>query len=72
MSGDALPADRWPSVTVPVLVLDGGDSPPWMHNAAEALAGVLPDARRRTLAGQTHQVEPEVLAPVLEEFLAGS
>jgi len=39
-----------------------------MHTGADALAGVLPNARRRTLEGQTHDVAPEVLAPVLAEF----
>lgn len=40
----------------------------WFHNGADALAAVLPDASRTTLPGQTHQVDPNVLAPVLIEF----
>jgi pimeloyl-ACP methyl ester carboxylesterase len=68
MSGKPLPEDRWSAVAIPTLVLDGGDSPPFMHNGADALAGVLPNAERRTLEGQTHEVEPQVLAPVLVEF----
>ena len=28
----------------------------------------LPDARYRTLPGQTHMVKPQVIAPVLTEF----
>jgi pimeloyl-ACP methyl ester carboxylesterase len=62
---------RWASLTVPTLVVDGGASPPWLHAAADALAGVLPHARRETLAGQTHDVAPAVLAPVLEAFFSG-
>ena len=31
----------------------------------------LPDARRRTIEGQTHDVDPVLLAPVLGEFFAG-
>jgi pimeloyl-ACP methyl ester carboxylesterase len=69
MSGRPLPAERWSSVTIPVLVLDGGRSPEWQRNAARALAGVLPDTEHRTFEGQTHGVDPEVLAPVLREFL---
>jgi len=72
MSGKPLPADRWDAVTAPTLVIDGGDSQPFMHNAANALADVLPNAHRRTLAGQTHAVAPEVLAPVLVEFFDGA
>jgi pimeloyl-ACP methyl ester carboxylesterase len=70
MSGKELPADRWATVTAPVLVVDGGASPPWLHNAAQALTDLLPNARRRTLEGQTHAVEASVLAPALTEFFA--
>jgi pimeloyl-ACP methyl ester carboxylesterase len=68
MRGKALPTDRWAQVTVPVLVVDGGASDAWLHNAAEALAKVLPHATRQSLEGQTHLVAPEVLAPVIAEF----
>jgi hypothetical protein len=64
-----LPAARWARVTIPTLVIDGGDSPAWARNAVQAIVDVLPQAERRTLDGQTHQVDPEVLAPLLEGFL---
>lgn len=70
-SGRPLPRDRWASVTVPTLVIDGGASPAYQHAAVHALVGVLPHARRRALDDQTHDVAPEVLAPVLAEFFAG-
>ena len=56
------------SATIPVLVIDGGVSESFMHTGADALASVLPNAERRTLAGQTHDVAAEVLAPVLAQF----
>lgn len=68
MSGRSLPAERWASVTAPVLVLDGGASPPWLHTAAQALADLLPRGQNATLEGQTHAVATEVLAPALLEF----
>jgi pimeloyl-ACP methyl ester carboxylesterase len=71
LSGHPLPADRWASVTVATLVMDGGDSPTWAHNGVQAIVDILPNAQRRTLAGQTHAVTPEVLAPVLTEFFGG-
>jgi pimeloyl-ACP methyl ester carboxylesterase len=71
LSGHPLPADRWASVMIPALVMDGGDSPAWVHNGVQAILDLLPHAQRRTLAGQTHAVNPEVLAPVLAEFFAG-
>lgn len=69
MQGKPLPTDRWVKVSVPVLVADGGASDAWVRHAADALANVLPHASRQTLEGQTHNVDPNVLAPVLIEFL---
>jgi len=68
ISGKPLPPERWAAVTVPTLVMDGGNSDLRMHSAAQALADALPAAQRRTLEGQTHEVAPEVLAPLLEDF----
>ena len=68
MQGKPLPPDRWARVTVPVLVVGGGASDAWIHHGADALANVLPHASRHTLAGQTHMVDPNALAPVLIEF----
>ena len=68
MSGRPLQGNRWDTVTMPTLVMDGGASPDWARNATRALAAVLPDARYRTLEGQTHGVTDDAMAPVLEEF----
>jgi pimeloyl-ACP methyl ester carboxylesterase len=68
MSGKPLSPERWGSVSVPTLVIDGGASDTFMHTGADALASVLPNAERRTLEGQTHEVAAEVLAPVLAGF----
>jgi len=70
MTGKPLPTDRWSSVTIPTLVMDGDASPVWMRNGVAAMAEVLPNATRVTLAGQTHAVDPAVLAPELEAFFA--
>lgn len=68
MQGRALPAGRWNAVKMPTLVIDGGASPAWMHTAVQMLVSVLPNAQRVTLEGQTHAVDPEAIAPVLEAF----
>ncbi len=68
MGDSSVPAERAASVAVPTLVIDGGASPSWMREAADALADVLPASDRLTLEGQTHDVAPEVLAPALQEF----
>ena len=70
MNGTPLPARYCHEVTVPTLVMDGGDSPAWIRNAARGLVGVLPDVQYRTLDGQDHAAAPEAIAPELEEFLA--
>lgn len=70
MSGKPLPADRWTSVVAPTLVIAGGNSEPFFHDGARALADLLPNARYRTLEGQDHAVSPDALAPVLTEFFA--
>lgn len=70
-TGQALSAERWRSVTMPTLAVAGGKSPAWMRNAMQAVADVLPNARHRTLPGQTHMVSPKALAPLLGEFFVG-
>jgi pimeloyl-ACP methyl ester carboxylesterase len=68
MHGDPLPTRWTETVTVPALVMDGGNSPTWGRNACRALARILPDVQYRTLAGQDHAAAPEAVAPVLAEF----
>ena len=51
--------DRWQKATMPVLVLDGDKSFPFMASAADAVAEELPNARRQTLAGQDHGPKPD-------------
>jgi pimeloyl-ACP methyl ester carboxylesterase len=70
MNGGPLPAEWRDSVTVPTLVMDGGNSPQWAHSACRALVALLPDVTYRTLEGQDHAAAPEAIVPVLEEFLA--
>ena len=66
----AVPAERAARVTVPMLVMDGSASFPFMHVTATALAQAIPDAQHRTLEGQTHEVGANALAPVLIEFFS--
>lgn len=66
----SVPVERAARVAVPALVMDGGASYPFMHKTAEALANAMPYGQHRTLEGQTHEVAPEVMAPVLVEFFS--
>jgi pimeloyl-ACP methyl ester carboxylesterase len=68
--GDGVtPVDRLAAIRIPVLALDGGASPAWAGDAAEAIEGAIGGAVRRTVPDQNHMVSPDVLAPILIEFL---
>ena len=67
---NSVPTDVAARVTVPTLVLSGGASFPFMRDTARALSEAMPHSELRTLDGQTHDVSPGALAPVLLEFFA--
>jgi hypothetical protein len=67
--GGTIPADLLDAVTI--LTLVGGASPAWMIDVGRQLADALSNGQHRVLEGQEHVVPPEVLVPVLAEFLAG-
>jgi pimeloyl-ACP methyl ester carboxylesterase len=60
-------------IRVRTLVMDGGNSPADMRQAAAEVAATVPTARYLTVPDQDHGVlqQPAVLGPVLQEFLAG-
>jgi len=60
---------RWSKVTMPALVINGDATFPFIAASVEAVAKALPNATRRTLAGQGHGPAPEVIGPVLAEFI---
>jgi pimeloyl-ACP methyl ester carboxylesterase len=65
-----VPTERAALLTVPTLVMNGGASHPFMYDTAQTLGKVIPNAQIRTLEGQTHNVDLDVLAPVLMEFFS--
>ncbi|CAL9590719.1 hypothetical protein SUDANB176_05227 [Streptomyces sp. enrichment culture] len=70
MGDGSVPRELLSSIRVPVLAIAGDQSPAWMREAARAVADAVPRGAYRTLEGQTHMVEPDVLAPVLAEFFS--
>ncbi len=62
------PTARAAALTVPTLVMNGGAAAAPMRTVALALAQAIPGARYRELEGQTHSVNPQIVAPVLVEF----
>jgi hypothetical protein len=55
----------------PALVIDGAQSPPWLRAGVAKLAQAMPAARHVSMPEQTHDVDPELLAPLLLDFFAG-
>ena len=69
--GGTVPKDLVGTVTIPTLVLCGEASPDWMIEVGRQISDGLPNGRLGLLDGQEHVVPPEILAPVLAEFLEG-
>src|SRR5918997_4976259 len=70
-TGGAVPTELAARVTAPTLVIVGGAGPEWMVDVAWQVADAMKNAELRVLEGHEHVVPPDVLAPVVEEFLAG-
>jgi pimeloyl-ACP methyl ester carboxylesterase len=64
-----VPTERLAAVRAPTLVMHGGSSFPFMRTTAETIARALPHGELQVLDGQAHVVQPQVLGPVLIEFL---
>jgi pimeloyl-ACP methyl ester carboxylesterase len=73
LTGDqGVPAAELARITVPVLVMGGGNSPEWFGRTVRETTAAIPGARLQVMAGYDHGIPPEVLAPVLTEFFLGS
>jgi pimeloyl-ACP methyl ester carboxylesterase len=65
----SVPAELAAGVSVPALVMAGDAGLAFMPDTARSLSQAIPLGQLRMLAGQTHQVNPGALAPILTEFL---
>jgi hypothetical protein len=70
-AGGTVPVDLAGRVTARVLVLVGGASPEWIIDVGRELAEARQNGEHRVLKGQERVVPPQILAPVVREFLAG-
>jgi pimeloyl-ACP methyl ester carboxylesterase len=72
----AYPHQKWPeryrTNKVPVLLLDGDQTFPFIPLGVNALSKVLANSSRKTLPGQDHGPKPEAIAPVIREFLGAN
>lgn len=56
-------------LTTPTHIIVGEESPALWHEIASKLGRIILNAKYSKLAGQDHEVDPEVLLPVLSNFL---
>ncbi len=68
MDGFRVPVARLGEIHTPTLVVNGGKTDPNLQASAKAVAAAVPGAGHRVLDGQTHNVAPKALAPVLTSF----
>lgn len=64
------PIEATKSLHIPTLWLAGAQGPAFMAGSAQALATAA-NGQAQVLAGQTHDLNAEVLAPILKDFFAG-
>jgi len=68
MAGFEAPVAELGKITVPSLIMGGSKAKPNMTRAVQDVADAVPGSVRKTLAGQTHQVKNEAIAPEIVEF----
>lgn len=67
-SGKPFSSEKWKYAALPILVISGSKSAQWSQNSMRHLATMLPNATHYSLAGQTHLVNPKVIAGELIRF----
>ena len=63
-----VPAPTLAKIAIPTLVMGGSKAKPNMVAAVNGVAAAVPGSVAKTLAGQTHQVKDEAIAPELVAF----
>lgn len=72
LGNGAVPEAIARAITVPALVMDGEKTMDFIHPTCDRLAKLMPRSQRKTLAGQTHQVNADATAPVLIAFFTAA
>ncbi len=68
--GGTIPEDLVRAIGIPTLVIGGGASPDFFRDTATRIVEILPHGEHTVLEGQDHGAPPDVVAPVVAEFLA--
>ena len=72
MTAFRIPRARFAIDRVPMLVMDGSKTDARLKRGGAGHCEVVPGAQHRELAGQTHNVKPDVLAPAVVEFVGAT
>ncbi|WP_248964572.1 alpha/beta fold hydrolase [Sphaerisporangium perillae] len=68
MGDFSLPMHWAATISVPTLVIDGTHSAAWRRDAAQTVTDLLAHGRRHSVDAP-HDMAPDILAPLLEQFL---
>ena len=68
MAGFEVPVAELKKIAIPTLVMGGSKAKPNMTKAVQDVADAVPGSVHKTLAGQTHNVKDEAIAPELVAF----
>jgi pimeloyl-ACP methyl ester carboxylesterase len=69
VTAGGVPAAELGKITAPVLILGGKNSPAWFQRSVAEQAAATPGARLTMLDGYDHNAPPEVITPILIDFL---
>lgn len=69
VTGGGVPTAELAAITVPVLVLGGGNSPAWFRRSVAEQAAAIPAGRLQMIDGYDHNAPAEVIASILLDFL---
>jgi pimeloyl-ACP methyl ester carboxylesterase len=67
-----VPESELGKITVPVLVIGGGDSPAWFRRSVADQAKAIPAAQLKTLDGFGHNAPPELVAQIMADFFSAA
>lgn len=70
VTAGGVPAAELGKIAAPVLFVGGKNSPGWFQRSVADQAAATPGARLEMLDGYDHNVPPEVITPILIEFLS--
>jgi pimeloyl-ACP methyl ester carboxylesterase len=72
VTAGGVPTAELANIAAPVLILGGAKSPPWFQRSVAEQAAAIPGSQLKTIDGYDHNIPPEVITPILIDFLSGS